>query len=227
MHLIMIDYIRKNSPRARQLRLHVDRDGSLVVTAPPFVTRAVIEKFIQQNAGWIKKHQDKRAQSIPTQGGQFALFGHNYRLEFGYRPQLPSGWQVVDECLFYNNSRYLLAPKTEPTLTPPEKASLERFGRQTIRAYIVKRLPQLHAQMKIPQPFARITIKDQGTRWGSCSSDNNLNFNWRLVHYPPEVIDYVLIHELAHMVHLDHSARFWALVAKYDGQYKLHQRQLR
>ena len=76
--------------------------------------------------------------------------------------------------------------------------------------------------MNLDGKVKRICIKKISSRWGSCSSVGNLNFNYKLVHYSPEVIDYVLIHELAHLVHLNHSDKFWALVAKYDGQYKKH-----
>ena len=70
--------------------------------------------------------------------------------------------------------------------------------------------------------FNSITLREQKTRWGSCSSKGNLNFNWRLVHYRPEIIDYVIIHELAHRTHMNHSAKFWQLVEKYDPEYRKH-----
>ncbi len=73
----------------------------------------------------------------------------------------------------------------------------------------------------------KITLRQQKTRWGSCSSAGNLNFNWRLVHYPPEVIDYVIIHELAHRTHMDHSSSFWQLVARYDPDHLKHRNWLK
>ena len=84
--------------------------------------------------------------------------------------------------------------------------------------YIPKRVKHFAAQEGIS--YGRITIRNQKTRWGSCSSRGNLNFNCLLMLAPPEVIDYVVVHELAHIRHHDHSAAFYAEVAKVMPDYK-------
>ena len=68
--------------------------------------------------------------------------------------------------------------------------------------------------------FKDIRVKDQKSRWGSCSSKGNLNFNYRLAYMPPAILDYVVVHELAHLRHMDHSKEFWALVGVYLPDYK-------
>ena len=75
--------------------------------------------------------------------------------------------------------------------------------------------------------FNKITIRDQKTRWGSCSSNGNLNFNWRLVLAPVPVLDYVVIHELAHRREMNHSSRFWEIVGEMMPDYQIHKRWLR
>lgn len=75
--------------------------------------------------------------------------------------------------------------------------------------------------------FNRIFIKDQRTLWGSCSAKGNLNFNWRVALAPEAVVDYLVIHELAHLLEMNHSRRFWAHVAQHCPDYKRHRRWLR
>lgn len=72
---------------------------------------------------------------------------------------------------------------------------------------------------RIGVTFGRVTIRDQKSRWGSCSSKNNLNFNWKLIMAPPEALDYVVIHELCHLIEFNHSPRFWELVRAQMPEY--------
>ena len=73
----------------------------------------------------------------------------------------------------------------------------------------------------------RVTIREQKTRWGSCSSKGNLNFNWKLIMAPPQVLDYVVIHELCHLHEFNHSPRFWALVAAQMPDYEIWKKWLK
>ena len=75
--------------------------------------------------------------------------------------------------------------------------------------------------------YGRITIREQKTRWGSCSSKGNLNYNWKLILMPQEILDYVVVHELAHRKEMNHSARFYAVVAAQMPDYAAKQKWLR
>lgn len=222
-----MQYQLTRSWRARSLRLRLDREGNVVVRAPSLIPKILIDNFVAEHETWILKKQKELQTRALKKDDRIKIFGETYQLKFAYQPDLQSGFVLAQKTLLYNSSLYALSPKKTTKLTSAENAKLERFLRQTIRQYVSMRVPQLHAQMQIAKPLGRISIKDQTSRWGSCSSDGNLNFNYHLVHYPPAVIDYVLIHELAHLVHLDHSDKFWALVAKYDGAYKSHRRALK
>lgn len=85
---------------------------------------------------------------------------------------------------------------------------------------ICDRVTRLAAKLNLN--YGRIFIRNQKTRWGSCSTRRNLNFNWRLVTFPPPVMDYVIIHELCHLEEANHSARFWQLVESYCPNYRRH-----
>jgi predicted metal-dependent hydrolase len=218
----MRQYQLKRSSQSRNLRLKLNRDGEIVVTAPRLIPKLLIDVFVKRHEGWI---EDKLRQIIAKkrkEEDEMRIFGHKYKLSFEYKANLPSGWQVVGSKLIYNSSRYLLKPKISPRLTKIEKQKLEQFAKATISAYLIKRVPRLHERMGIRKKLGRICVRNQTSRWGSCSSLGNLNFNYNLIHHPPAIIDYVIIHELAHLVYLDHSRKFWALVAKFDGKYREH-----
>jgi predicted metal-dependent hydrolase len=95
---------------------------------------------------------------------------------------------------------------------------LKEWYKQNAKAIIKERVQMWSHTMKLS--YNRITIKDQRTRWGSCSTLRNLNFNWRLVMAPLAVLDYVVVHELAHLVEMNHSARFWSIVESYFPDFK-------
>lgn len=75
--------------------------------------------------------------------------------------------------------------------------------------------------------YTSVTIRDQKTRWGSCSSRGTLSFNYRLIFAPPPVLDYVVVHELCHLTHMNHSKEFWSMVGSIMPEYKIHRKWLR
>ena len=104
----------------------------------------------------------------------------------------------------------------------------EAVERWLIRqAHMILPVRVMHFQQSTGGNVNEIHIKDQKTRWGSCSSKRNLNFNWRLVMAPPEVLDYVVVHELSHLTHMNHSRDFWELVGQVMPEYKQMRKWLR
>lgn len=107
----------------------------------------------------------------------------------------------------------------------PRLSYLEKKYRQAAKQYIYERVE--YYLPLIGGHYSSIRIGDQKTRWGSCSSNKTLSFSWRLMLAPPRVLDYVVIHELCHLTHMDHSKDFWALVASVDPDYKEHRQWLK
>jgi hypothetical protein len=214
-----MQYQLKRSKRARKITLRVEAPNQLRVTAPRFTSKTVIDKFVNQQQNWILKQlktQIKQQQKIESKN-HVQIFGKKYTKNYQFDPALATG-------IFIQNSQILLnfPDKYGSSLVQKE---LDLFLKKSSRTYFKKRVPKLASKMNLE--YKKMIFRQQKTRWGSCSSRKTLSFNWRLVHYAPELIDYVIIHELAHLKHPNHSAQFWAFVGKYHSQYKQHRRQLR
>lgn len=115
--------------------------------------------------------------------------------------------------------------RPQSNLTDTQREALEKRYIAAAREYFPKR-----AAYFLPLTggtYQRITIRDQKTRWGSCSAGGTLSFNWRLMLAPPAVLDYVVIHELCHLTHMNHSKAFWALVESVCPDYRTHRKWLK
>ena len=112
-------------------------------------------------------------------------------------------------------------PRISEQLNPQEREVMIRKAGETLAA----RTAYFAEQMGVT--YGRITIREQKTRWGSCSSKGNLNYNWKLILMPQEILDYVVVHELAHRKEMNHSARFSAVVAAQMPDYAVRQKWLR
>lgn len=107
----------------------------------------------------------------------------------------------------------------------PSYDELDSFTKKLIKEKIVERV--LYYSELIGVSVGRVTVRNQKTRWGSCSSKGNVNFNYRLYYMPEPLLNYVVVHELAHRRHMNHSLIFWEEVSKYCPDYKERRKQLR
>ncbi len=119
-------------------------------------------------------------------------------------------------------SRLVNAPQGQLTRLPEVTGEA---GRRQIRRLVTQRVAYYAGLMGVA--YGRISMRNQKTRWGSCSSDGNLNFNCRLLFVPGELIDYVVVHELAHRRHMNHSPAFWQEVERYLPDYRERRERLK
>lgn len=213
----IIEFTHKISKRTSRMTIKISPKGEVIVVTPRFVPKWTVQLFVNSQQQWITTHlakmpSQRSANEIPQ---DLQLFGKSYSFKIEYSNKLPTGIRIERTTVILNP----LDPSIT-TWTAQHTAQLNRFLKQTARTYIETRTHQLAEKMSIQ--YKTIRYKEQVSRWGSCSSDGNLNFNWRLVHAPPTIIDYVIIHELAHRTHMNHSAKFWNLVATYDPEHAVH-----
>lgn len=120
----------------------------------------------------------------------------------------------------YSEAKRKASERENSSLTQEQKKALDARYRQAAKEYIPKRVAYF-AQFT-GGSYKRISIREQKTRWGSCSSKGTLSFHWKLMLAPPAVLDYVVVHELCHLKHMNHSREFWQAVERIMPDYKVH-----
>ncbi|WP_354700275.1 hypothetical protein DSM112329_00542 [Paraconexibacter sp. AEG42_29] len=199
-----IAYRVRRSTRARRVRVVVHPDATVEVVLPPRGRDRDAADAVRQLEPWIRRRLDEALaltrRSAPPVGTVPYLGG---LLEL--RPE-PGRTRV------HRRGGVLLVPERDAG------DAVERWYRRQARAEIVPLLDDACAVLG--RPYTQLTIRNQRTRWGSCSSSGAMSFNWRLLLARPEILDYVVWHEACHLVHLDHSPRFWGLVARHCPGYR-------
>lgn len=213
-----VPYQVRISSRARRWRLTVTADKVEIVL--PEGSRLHPERLLQQYADWIiekqakQKKRQERLDKHALPSDQILLHGKPVLLEIRQASLLEK--QQVTHSL---GRIRVVAGKH-----PAPKVLQKWLARQT-EAAIMRQIQLRAAQMGV-RP-ASFSIRNQRTRWGSCSTRGALSFNWRLIMAPPEVLDYVVVHELAHMKEQNHSKAFWKIVSKYCPDYLKHRQWLK
>ena len=185
------------SARARRASLRVDSARRrIVLTAPLRMARGTAVDFAQAQAGWIAARLKRLPDVRPfVDGAEVPLFGTPHRIRHR-TDRRGTAWREGVEIHVAGKPEHL-PRRLRDWLTAELKARL---------------VPLVHAKaQRVERPVKRITVRDSRSRWGSCGPDATMSFSWRLVFAPPEVLDYLVAHEVAHLVHLNHGPRFWAL----------------
>ncbi|SKA41080.1 hypothetical protein SAMN02745126_06467 [Enhydrobacter aerosaccus] len=192
------------SRRARRVSLRVDSARrQVILTAPQRMPFEMAIEFARMQAGWIAARLKRLPSPRPfVDGAEIPLFGVPHRIR--HRPDARGTvWAEQGEIHVAGRAEHL-----------------PRRLRDWLTAEMRRHLPPLvHAKaVRVERPVKRLSLRDSRTRWGSCGPDGGLTFSWRLVFAPPEVLDYLVAHEVAHLVHMNHGPRFWALAERLcDG----------
>lgn len=223
-HGVTVPYTLRISTRARMVRLVIRPERGLEVVAPRGTPQARIEQVLADKARWIATTLDRMARETAVEprraledGAALSFAGREIHLAL--RTGAPSGRyraSLVGDTLTLH-----VAEANQETI----RRALEAWYRRQASAAFAERLVACNARYGFA--YGRVAIKEQKSRWGSCSRKGNLNFNWRLLLAPLPVLDYVVVHELCHLRELNHSPRFWSLVALGCPDYVAQRRWLR
>jgi predicted metal-dependent hydrolase len=209
----------KSGKRKKTICLQVRRDGAVVVQAPVRTSKSEIETFLEEKKEWLKKrmleqrekNRECRERSFVT-GETFLLLGAPYPL------------QVLHS--FESNGNRAPLSFTEGCFVlrrecvPRGKILFSEWYRERASDHIIERVRSFSSALGC-FPL-RVRIGNAECRWGSCSADNRLSFSWRLIMAPPPVIDYVVLHEIAHLMEKNHSRRFWNILEAIMPDYRRH-----
>jgi hypothetical protein len=216
-------------PQRKHVHLLVDEDGTLQVRVPYRYPQAALAGLIRENAAWIGRAlaaASERKRNRPNlETGTVLPFGdERLRLEvhpvqedlFGPRV-FQAGW--------VRRWRATLEVHPSGEETEDVRGLLEGWYRGEAKRHLPRRLRDWGRRLALlPRS---VTIRGQKSRWGSCSQRGGISLNWRLMLLPEELTDYVLVHELCHLRHLDHSERFWALVRTWVPDYRAKEARLK
>jgi len=215
-----VPYIVRESRRASQPSLRI-RDGSAVEVVLPLRARgAGVELLLRRHARWILRTLDRLRRETGggflESGSRLALNGIDRMVRIEREDRRRSSVHVSEEEIVIRLPRV-----GHDDVRPILQRHLIRMAAQ----WIPQRLQQLNAPWQLP--VSGVTIRNQRTRWGSCSRRGRISLNWRLVILPPFVADYLIFHELAHIKHLNHSQAYWRFVQRLCPDFREAERWLR
>lgn len=206
----------KKSKR-KSISLQCLPNGKLLVCAPAQMSKREILDFVENKRAWIERSrkiliEQRRQKDELTlmDGSRFPFLGRAFRVTRVGEGEAPVFVDYEEErILIYDDDDY------------GAKIALLAFIRKAAENYLPVRVGELAGHMGLD--YKVIRIKDQKTRWGSCSNRGNLNLNARIMLAPPEVIDYLIIHELSHLVQMNHSEAFYQIVERFCPEYQRQQ----
>jgi predicted metal-dependent hydrolase len=219
--------------KRKTIGLSVGKDG-LTVSAPRWSPLGEVEALILDKSAWVLEKLQKahervgemaQARTVWADGAEFEFLGERVRL-------------VLDPTHGFQQVGAELQAATEPDTLPTLRLGVAGNAKETqvrdaAQAWLMKQAKRVfterldHFAPQLGVTYSRLRLSSAGTRWGSASVDGTIRLNWRLIHLKMEMVDYVVVHELSHLRHMDHSANFWNVVAEVMPDHALRRRALK
>jgi predicted metal-dependent hydrolase len=218
-----LDYTVRVSTRSRRMRLEVTPLGDVCVIIPKRVSPRHVPRFVAQNRAWLDATLDKLAQRRRRDPGLYEPLPKSIQLKALDQTWLVDYQPGAGRRLMRDNPHHrvvTLKAGSSGACRDLLRNWLQQQGRQHL-------VPWLHETSdEIGLPFNKVTIRGQKTRWGSCSTRHDISLNRNLLLLPPDLVRYLMIHELCHTVHLNHSRAYWSLVKRFEPDYRQRERAL-
>jgi predicted metal-dependent hydrolase len=219
--------------KRKTIGLSVGKDG-LTVSAPRWSPLGEVEALILDKSAWVLEKLQKahervgemaQARTVWADGAEFEFLGERVRL-------------VLDPTHGFQQVGAELQAATEPDTLPTLRLGVAGNAKETqvrdaAQAWLMKQAKRVfterldHFAPQLGVTYSRLRLSSAGTRWGSASVNGTIRLNWRLIHLKMEMVDYVVVHELSHLRHMDHSANFWNVVAEVMPDHALRRRALK
>lgn len=207
--------------RARYMRLRLNYRNQAAVTAPSHCSDREALRFVEKHHQWLEQQLARvpkvyKIHPWLLERPYVSAYGERYKVYIKRTSGMRSGYLMEKE----KREIVFRVPEARGNVDPDLQKLMKSFARDVI----ANRL-KYHAQ-RLGLMFNKLGVRDQVSRWGSCSSKGNISLNWRLALIAPELQDYVLLHELAHLSEMNHSDRFWKLLISYDPNRVAHEMEL-
>ncbi len=217
--------VKRSAKRRRTLSVCVARDGSVAFNIPLRTSQRALHDFARSKQGWLfaqLQQAHTRAQQRAATANSMQFLGETYSITIEQSPLLRRG----GFCELNGNFIIHIPATLLPAKQTAQVQQLLAKWYQT-KAVIIfnERIAHFAAQLNVTP--GKLKMRDTKSRWGSCDRHGNLNLNWRIVMAPLTLVDYLIVHELCHIVHFDHSPKFWNLVGSILPDYKQRRVQLK
>lgn len=208
MQIFLSDYptigaTLRRSRQAKRLSLRISSlDGRITITGPHFVPESTFQVFLDSKADWILANHKHIERIVIDDGASVPVLGKPHVIKSTNIRKI----SVVDD--------QILVPRRSSSIGAQVKGVLKSLARDHLAQ------ASDHYAQRLGQSYQGLRLRDTRSRWGSCSSDGYLMYSWRLIMAPLPVLDYVAAHEVAHLVEMNHSKSFWAVVQHIYGDYE-------